>query len=153
MADKKLTGKQKSFAEYYTDFSNKQTYNNGQESARAANYKGNDDTLKAVACENLTKPYIKAYIADIEAKRREKMEYNQVHSRQLLEKQLTKADKSDDVMAAIAAIRELNTIFALRKDNLNVTSDRQRVLDEIQTAEAHRLAIIANREALRKEVG
>src|SRR5713101_3669479 len=38
---------------------------NGQEAARTAGYKGHDKTLKAVACENLTKPYLRQYLQSL----------------------------------------------------------------------------------------
>lgn len=41
---------------------------NGIEAARTAEYNGNDDTLKAIASENLTKPY---FIAELERRRAE----------------------------------------------------------------------------------
>ena len=68
---RELTGKQQAFIDYIEDSTNKVTFSNGLESARAAGYKGNNDTLKSVACENLTKPYIKQAI---EAKRAERQE-------------------------------------------------------------------------------
>lgn len=53
-----LTGKQKLFIkEYLID-------KNGARAAKAAGYNGNEDTLKAVACENLTKPYIASAIGE-----------------------------------------------------------------------------------------
>jgi phage terminase small subunit len=38
---------------------------NGTEAARIAGYKGNDGTLRAIASENLTKPNIQAFIAEL----------------------------------------------------------------------------------------
>lgn len=54
----KLTGKQKSFADYYVG----EAHFNGTKAAELAGYKGNKATLAAVAYENLRKPQIKAYI-------------------------------------------------------------------------------------------
>lgn len=51
-----MTDKQKVFCEYYI-----QSWNATQ-AARQAGYKGNDDTIRAIASENLTKPNIKEYI-------------------------------------------------------------------------------------------
>lgn len=51
-----LTFKQKSFADNYIE------HRNGVLSARLAGYEGNDQTLGAVAYENLKKPQIVAYI-------------------------------------------------------------------------------------------
>ena len=53
----KLTGKQRAFIDHW--FENGY---NGTEAARSAGYKGNDNTLAAVASENLTKPKIKKVI-------------------------------------------------------------------------------------------
>lgn len=53
---KKLVGKQKPFVEYYL-----QTFN-ATKAAELAGYKGNNQTLRAVGYENLTKPHIKAAI-------------------------------------------------------------------------------------------
>jgi phage terminase small subunit len=50
MGSCKLTGKQKKFVELYQG--------NGAEAARLAGYSGNEDVLKSIAAENLTKPYI-----------------------------------------------------------------------------------------------
>lgn len=47
---RELTTKQRRFVEAYAD--------NGTEAARLAGYKGNDDTLRQVAAENLAKPHI-----------------------------------------------------------------------------------------------
>lgn len=55
MSDK-LTLKQKLFVEAYL------RTRNGYESAKLAGYSGDDNTLRVVACENLTKPNIRAEI-------------------------------------------------------------------------------------------
>ena len=52
-----LTQKQLLFVEHYI-----QTSGNGTAAARAAGYRGNSATLRTVAYENLTKPYILAEI-------------------------------------------------------------------------------------------
>ena len=52
----KLTNKQRAFCEHYI-----QTWN-GADSARRAQYKGNNVTLASVAHENLRKPHIREYI-------------------------------------------------------------------------------------------
>lgn len=51
-----LTHKQKSFADNYIE------HRNGQLAAKLAGYDGDDNTLRAIASENLTKPNILAYI-------------------------------------------------------------------------------------------
>ena len=54
-----LTPKQRAFADYYIECGN------ATEAARKAGYKGNNITLGAVGAENLKKPQIAAYIAEI----------------------------------------------------------------------------------------
>lgn len=54
--NEKLTEKQKKFCDYYIETGV------GTESARLAGYKAKD--LNVIACENLTKPYLKKYIQD-----------------------------------------------------------------------------------------
>lgn len=54
-----LTPKQRAFADYYIECGN------ATEAARKAGYKGNNVTLGAVGAENLKKPQIAAYIAEI----------------------------------------------------------------------------------------
>ena len=54
-----LTPKQRAFADYYIECGN------ATEAARKAGYKGNNITLGAVGAENLKKPQIAGYIAEI----------------------------------------------------------------------------------------
>ena len=54
-----LTPKQRAFADYYIECGN------ATESSRKAGYKGNNVTFGAVGAENLKKPQIAAYIAEI----------------------------------------------------------------------------------------
>ena len=54
-----LTPKQKAFADYYVELGN------ATEAARRAGYKGNAKTLTVVASENLAKPCISQYIAEL----------------------------------------------------------------------------------------
>lgn len=61
-----LTPKQKAFAEYYIELGN------ATEAARRAGYKGNTKTLTVVASENLAKPCISEYIAELVKPRDEK---------------------------------------------------------------------------------
>ena len=58
---KKLTVKQKRFAQFYDG--------NGVQACRDAGYKGSDNTLAAVARENLRKPHIRAAIEAREQKK------------------------------------------------------------------------------------
>tara|TARA_R100001443_G_scaffold29396_3_gene42591 strand:- start:29268 stop:29693 length:426 start_codon:yes stop_codon:yes gene_type:complete len=50
MDNRKLTTKQQRFVDFYDG--------NGVDACRKAGYKGNDDTLRSIASENLTKPNI-----------------------------------------------------------------------------------------------
>lgn len=60
-AIEKLTPKQKLFADYYVGDARFV----GVKAAELAGYKGNYSTLAAVASENLKKPHIRAYLADL----------------------------------------------------------------------------------------
>lgn len=63
-----LTDKQKIFClEYLID-------GNGARAAREAGYSGSDETIRAIASENLTKPNVSRYIQEHQAKRLEKLE-------------------------------------------------------------------------------
>ncbi|MDW7774670.1 MAG: terminase small subunit [Desulfobulbaceae bacterium] len=64
MAKQALTVKQQRFVDLYDG--------NGVQAARAAGYKGNDNTLAVVAKENLRKPHLKAAIEAREQKAKEK---------------------------------------------------------------------------------
>lgn len=55
----KLTGKQEAFCQFYVDKLN------ATEAARLAEYKGSYGTLRSIGSENLTKPNIKARIAEL----------------------------------------------------------------------------------------
>lgn len=59
--ERRLTIKQTRFVEFYDG--------NGYKAAKAAGYKGNYGTLRAIASENLTKPNVKAAIMEKEKKR------------------------------------------------------------------------------------
>lgn len=61
-----LTPKQKAFAELYV------ALGNATEAARQAGYKGNNITLASVAAENLRKPHISQYIAELSTPKEEK---------------------------------------------------------------------------------
>ena len=61
-----LTAKQRSFVIAYM------RNRNGISAARAAGYKGSNQTLRAVAHENLTKPHIRSAIEELEAPALEK---------------------------------------------------------------------------------
>lgn len=54
-----LTAKQDAFVRWYTSA---EVNMNGTEAARRAGYRGNNDTLRVVASENLAKPYIRRQV-------------------------------------------------------------------------------------------
>lgn len=85
-----MTPKQKLFVEAY--LSNGM---NGCDAARQAGYKGNNVTIKAVATENLAKPYLKAHIEARQAQLRE----------QYAERREGLLADVDEVKAEIIAVR------------------------------------------------
>ena len=66
--DKKLTPKQQLFVSEYLKTGN------ATEAARKAGYKGNEETLRSIGKENLTKPPIKRAIDEKNQKRNERLE-------------------------------------------------------------------------------
>lgn len=138
-----LTAKQWSFIQAYTNIADKTTFNNGMESAKYAGYKGNDHQLGVIANQNLNKLCIIDAIADIEADRLVRTEYNQQEAQRRLNEQYVKANTQNDVTAAVACIRESNTIYALRKEGA-VSGDAEQVakLKAEQELEAQRIANI-----------
>ena len=68
MAKAELTPKQKAFVSAYV------ATGNATEAARKAGYAGNDQTLKSVGAENLTKPYLARAIEAKQKKRSERLE-------------------------------------------------------------------------------
>jgi len=138
--DNKLSAKQQTFVNNITDISNKQTYNNGQESAREAGYKGNDNTLRAIASENLTKPNIQKAIDKINTDRQAKVNYsyetairelNQVIAN--LNAQAQQGNISANA-ALTQAIREKNAITGLHKQTIKHDGALIPQLDEAETA-------------------
>ncbi len=65
-----LTPKQRAFVIAYAE------KRSGIAAARAAGYKGSDQTLRSIAHENLTKPHIKKALKDLEAPALEKAQVN-----------------------------------------------------------------------------
>lgn len=139
---KGLTAKQQAFAEFYTDFSNKTTFNNGLESARAANYKGNKRTLTSIAAENLTKLDIIKAIGAIRAERRAKSEYDRQKCEQELHAAYELAELQKNPVAMVAAARGKAKLYGLETDKLVTDNTRQRELSEKEQVEARRIASI-----------
>jgi len=142
---RKLTGKQTLFADYYTDSSNKKTYNNAYQSALAAGYTVN--YAKVHSCHLLEDVRIKRLIGAKTAERQARMEYNQQVATDLLLHQYTKADKLNRIGDAVAAIRELDVVSGLNKTRFIDETDQQKELSESEQAEARRLANIRLKEA------
>lgn len=65
----KLNPKQKKFIKEYL-----LNGNNAADAARKAGYTGNDDTIRAMGAENLTKPHIREEIEKLQAKTEKKLE-------------------------------------------------------------------------------
>lgn len=95
--NKKLTLKQKAFVDCYTG--------NATEAARLAGYKGNNDTLKQVGAENLTKPYI----AEAINKRAEKLSNRRIATRQDRQEMWTEImrNRKEDVRDRLTASKLL----------------------------------------------
>jgi len=135
--DKPLTIKQQKYADDYI------VTGNSTMAAKNAGYKGNYNTLRAIASENLTKPNVKAYI---ERKKAEIAEKNEITVQTQLNKletihRLALADK--DYNASISAIREQDKLCGLITDKVqtqDITAVKE--LTEQEQAEAARLARI-----------
>ncbi len=66
--ERKLTPKQKRFAEAYTDITNKQTFGNGTQSALLAYNTENPRSATVMAIDTLAKPSVLNYIEELNAK-------------------------------------------------------------------------------------
>ena len=64
---RKLTPKQKLFADSYTDITNKKTFGNGTQSVLKAYNTDKPDTAKALAVEILASPNVQSYIEQLNA--------------------------------------------------------------------------------------
>lgn len=137
----KTTIRQKAFIQAITNIADKTTFGNGVESARYAGYKGNGDTLKVTASRLLTYDNVKAEIGQIEAKRQAEMGYDQQKAYELLFAQHKKADARNDVMAAVACIRELDKVAGLVKEHgAGVASAQPPPLSPEQAEQLKRMA-------------
>lgn len=109
----KLTGKQKRFCEEYIfDF-------NGARAARDAGY--SEETARNIASENLTKPDIQAYIAELQAN----MEQTSGISRLRVLREHEKL--------AFSSIAHLHDTWITRKDFDQLTDEQKSCIAEIQT--------------------
>lgn len=141
---RELSLQQTDFVKYYCH----KAYGNATKAAIMAGY--SVETARNQGCRLLTKDYIKADIKAELDKIAEKGEYNQVKSEQLLYDLLERCKDSKDRAVEIATIRELNTINALRTENIHTTTDQQRELDEREAAAARKVANILNLQELRE---
>ncbi len=129
-----LTAKQSSYVDYYTDASNKTTYNNSTQSMIAAGYAPkyahtNVDRLT-------TNDYVKQAIADKKAKIAKQMGYSIEQYRLELESEISKASASGQHSAAITGIVAKGRSCGYDKDNQQgkteqaqpLTSDERKAL-------------------------
>lgn len=77
-----LTEKQRRFVEAYVG----EACGNATEAARLAGYDGNDNTVRSVGCENLTKPAVAAAIEELQAERAAKATMTRQQREELLAK-------------------------------------------------------------------
>ena len=132
-----LTYKQKAFCEFYTGECN----GNAHQSAMKAGYK--IDTASEQGCRLLTNVKIKNYINEILAVKAKDMVYNKVTAEQMLMDLIHRCQEAQDRSTEATAIKELNTINALRTENYNTTDlTQQKALEDIDKVEAERIANI-----------
>ncbi len=116
---------------------------NGQEAARTANYKGNDKTLKAVACENLTKPYLRQYLGSLAEKADHQIFRRLMSAEETLARTTFLASASLDLVLDdngqfdILKARETGGIHALKKLKVRNFTRRYKdgTVEEIVTTE------------------
>lgn len=150
---KLLTVKQQAFTiAMYTPGS--ESYGNGTESARAAQYKGNTNTLKVMAHKLITNGNIIRAKQAIQAETSEKMEHNRDIAIKLLTENLTaltvRVDNGDvgAIQARTAVIRELNAISNLHSSTLHTEQDVVQDITEQQAQTYRDMAAAANREKI-----
>lgn len=108
-----LTGKQKRFCEEYIfDF-------NGTRAAKAAGY--SEDTATSIACENLTKPNIQAYIKELESDLAKTLGISRTRVLREHEK------------LAFHSIAHLHNTWIERKEFEELTEDQKACIAEIST--------------------
>ena len=110
---RKLTDKQQAFVDEYCS-----NGYNGVQAAKSAGYKGSYSTLNNMARDNLQKPAIKVAKDEYIKDRQEKCAFNREQSELELIHAQERAIEKGDIAAEISAIREKNTIFALRSETI-----------------------------------
>ena len=126
-----LNAKQEAFARaLYTIGSD--TYDNGTESARAAGYKGNENTLAMTASRMIRKDKIIALKAEIQAVTVVKLEHNRTIAINLLNEAIDMARTQGNTSAIIAATRELNAISNLHGQTITTKSEEVAISEQDQ---------------------
>lgn len=111
----KLTVKQQAFCQaMYTPGS--ESFGNGTESARKAQYKGNDNTLATVAKENTRKPQIIAEKQRIQAIIEEELDLSRAGQHEKLQDAFDLAKTGKNPAAMTSAIREQNEMLGYHRD-------------------------------------
>lgn len=131
---------------------------NGFEAAKEASYKGSDNTLRAIASENLTKLNIIQAIDKIKAVIAKKVEHSYEIAVDMLTQRLAwldikaKEGNVQAIQAQTAIIRELDCITGLQKQNIITEKAEREQLSESERAEAAKIARVLNLEAVRKDI-
>ena len=112
---RKLTEYATLFCKYYFT-PGSDTFGNGQESARAAGYKGNDNTLRATAARLLTKDNIIAMKDVYQAELAEKLGYDAARCASMQQAAYDLAMSIKQPGAASTAGTAIARLFALDKD-------------------------------------
>jgi phage terminase small subunit len=128
-----MTEKQKAFCDYYIETAN------ATEAARLAGYKGKN--LNRMACENMTKPYIREYIEQ----RLKQMENKRIADAKEVLEYLTKVMRGEekDQFGLDAPLSErtkaaelIGKRYALFKDNVSIDANvGVSIIDDIQEEE------------------
>jgi phage terminase small subunit len=135
--EKKLTGKQAAFIAHYTGDS----HYNATDAVIKAGYKGCNNTLRAIAAENLTKPNIKLAIKQKSQEVSRKVDVTVEFIVEQLLIGLKMATERHNVVAMARFLELLGRYKAMFSDNINtVDVVRQRELDEAESTEAAELA-------------
>lgn len=138
---KKFTFKQQKFIDNYCGVSN----GNATDAARKAGYKGNEDTLKQVACQNLTKVYIKEEIDRILSQKKADSIANRQQRQRFWSRMMNGeldgiSVSNSDRLKASELLGKSEADFT---DNVNTTdTQRQRELNDKEKQECAELARI-----------
>jgi phage terminase small subunit len=140
MENRPLTAKQFKFVQAILEDST------GFDAAKIAGYKGNDNVLRAIASENLTKPNIKAVIEEHRAKIEAETDFTveqwrndckDARNKALVAKQYSAVAAFDRLLGQHKGVFELD----------NEQKQAQQELSAQEAAEARRLAVLLNHKA------